>query len=306
MAIFGKKKNNNKNFVVIGISATNVFLVANDEKSKSDTLGLLFESRSAMDNSEKEKVIVELLTVAKVTKKTNVKVLLYKDLYNSIQIDKPNAPEEEISGAIQWAIKDFVQESVNNLAIDYIDMPKSPSYPNDKVLVVSVPKTLVKMIAKSVTQMAILDSITVEELAFAELYDENDEDPHLVLFQPNGSELMLITILKSRLFFSRVLRGFKDLGKYQKGSLDNEFLDNMSLDVQRSIDYIVGQLKLPTPKKLTLILDCPDVEKIADYMKTSFFLDVDNINEEIKHNSVVYAPLFAIKNGKINKNENKN
>lgn len=282
-----KKSAKKGNGIAIGVGPTVVYFVNKNAKE-------IFVRKDAPDNTERLKVISDYLDSVGATRSLRVTIVLLKGLYNVIQIDKPKVPDEEQASAIPWAIKDFVQDQVSNLAVDYIDMPKSPSYPNDKIMVVSVVKSLIKSLITLVESSATLDLITAEEVTLADLYSAEDEHPHLMLFQPNGYELTLVAIWHSRLFLTRTLRGYSDLPRYLPGAVSSEILDNMSLEMQRSIDYMVAQLKLPSPKLLTLALDCQDSQSIADYMSQTFSFTVNVIGEEVGKQSVAYLPLVAV------------
>lgn len=56
--------------------------------------------------------------------KSKVRVALAASLYQQIQIDKPAVPDAEMAGALPWAIKDFVNEPVLQLAMDYTNQIK--------------------------------------------------------------------------------------------------------------------------------------------------------------------------------------
>ncbi len=291
MLNFFKKSAKKSSGLAIGIGPTGVFFVNNSAKEK-------FVHKDAPDNAERLKVISEYLTNIGASRSTQVSVILLKGVYNVIQIDKPKVPDEELAAAIPWAIKDFVQEQVSNLAVDYIDMPKSPTYPNDKIMVVSSPKSVVKSIIDTISELATVALIDVEEVSLADLYDAEDEHPHLMLFLPNGYELSLIAIWHSRLYLARTLRGYSDLPRYLPGAISTDLLDNMSLEMQRSIDYMVAQLKMPSPKLLTLAIDCQDNQNIADYLSQTFSFNVNVISEEIEKQTVAYLPLVAVLNRK--------
>lgn len=284
---FGKKNVKDSNYVVVGFGATSVYFYTQKKDQE-------FIEKQVADATEYAKVVEDVFTSLNLSPRTKVKAVLLKGLYSPIQIDKPKAPDEELAGAVQWAIKDYVQDTVTNFAIDYIDMPKSPSYPNDKILVISAQKRIVKYVIDAIAPRANLLEISVEEVALADLYTEEDEQAHLILFQPNGYDLNLITIWHSRLFFSRSLRGFKDLYKYQKGSLDSEMFDSLSLELQRSLDYMVAQLKLPNPKLLTIALDCPDRDAIADYLATTYAFKTNLVTDLVGKNSVIYLSTVAL------------
>jgi MSHA biogenesis protein MshI len=273
--------------IAIGVGPSAVYFVNKNSKEG-------FVRKDALDNTERLKVISDYLSEIGASRSLRVSLVLLKGLYNVIQIDKPKVPDEELPSAIPWAIKDFVQDQVSNLAVDYIDMPKSPSYPNDKIMVVSAVKSLIRSLISTVEAQAVLDIITAEEITLADLYNADDEHPHLMLFQPNGYELSLVAIWHSRIFLTRTLRGYSDLPRYLPGAVSTEILDNMSLEMQRSIDYMVAQLKLPSPKLLTIALDCQDNQSIADYLSQTFSFTVNVIGEETGKQSMAYLPLVAV------------
>lgn len=288
--LFGSKKISEK--VIIGVGPSFVLFVSNLGKQR-------FVKKDVVDNSDRANAIKTYISEVALGKKIDVSVVFLNGMYREIQIDKPKVSEEELLGAIPWAIKDFVQESVNNLAIDYIDMPKSPTYPNDKIMAVAVNKELLKSIIDSIKGLGTISVITSENIAMIDLISNTDEDkPHLVLFQPNGYELSLLVVWHSRLFMIRNIRGFSDLPKYLLGALPVDVLDGLSLELQRSIDFMVSQLKIPQPQFLTVAIDSQERAKITDYLTQTFSLSANaSIDNDISV-SASFLPLVALLNKK--------
>lgn len=276
--------------VAVGIGPSAVYFVNTGAADPKDR----FVRKDAPDSAERLRAVGSYLSSLGAPRSLKVRVVLLKGMYNAIQIDKPKVPEEELGSAIPWAIKDFVQDQVSNLAVDYADMPKSPSYPNDKIMAVTAPKSFIRSLVEEVGRTSTLETIAAEELSLADLYDEADEHPHLMLFQPGGYELSLMAFWHSRLYLTRNLRGYSDLPRYLPGAISTDVLDNMSLEMQRSIDYTVAQLKMPSPKLLTLALDCQDSQSIADYLSQTFSFTVNVIREETGGQTMAFLPLAAV------------
>ena len=85
--------------------------------------------------------------------KSKVRVALAASLYQQIQIDKPAVPDAEMAGALPWAIKDFVNEPVLQLAMDYVDLPTPPAG-RPRINVICVPKSRVQQLADAVNGVA--------------------------------------------------------------------------------------------------------------------------------------------------------
>lgn len=290
--LFGSKKHSEK--AIIGISPSSVLFISSREQDQ-------FIKKDAADNAEKAAAIRECLESSGLGGKASVSVVFMNGLYREIQIDKPNVPEQELQGAVPWAIKDFVQESVNNLVVDYIDMPKAPTYPNEKIMAVAVSRDLIKTVAETVQSFGCVEIFTSENLALADLFipeTEDDDKPHLVLYQPDGYELTFLIIWHSRLYMVRNIRGFSDLPKYLSGALSLDVLENLSLEMQRSIDYVVSQLKIPQPHYITLAVDTQEREKITEYLTQTFLLSPYAGLERHYDKPAIYLPLLALLNNK--------
>ncbi len=122
--------------------------------------------------------------------KSRVRVALAAPLYQQIQIDKPAVPDAEMAGALPWAIKDYVNEPVLQLAMDYVDLPTPPAG-RPRINVICLPKSRVQQLAEAINGIATLQSIISDELALTSLY-EADATVRMLLWQPKGQDLQLL------------------------------------------------------------------------------------------------------------------
>lgn len=75
----------------------------------------------------------------------------------------------------------------------------------------------------------------------------------LLLHKVPGQELTVTFIHQQQWHFSRTIRGFQALDD-EHMPVDQFVFDNLLLELQRSIDYAVGQLKLNAPDNWYLAL----------------------------------------------------
>lgn len=124
--------------------------------------------REACDQSEWPKVIASLLDQAGGAG-AQVHVVLNPSLVTQLQIEKPAVPDNEMAGALPWAIKDLVSEPVNQLICDYVDMPFNPTA-KPRATVVCLLRSRVQAIADCINEKAhLLDITTEEEFALVDL-----------------------------------------------------------------------------------------------------------------------------------------
>lgn len=218
-----------------------------------------------------------------------VRVALAAGLYQQIQIDKPAVPEPEIIGALPWAIKDYVSEPVLQLALDYVDLPTAPAG-RPRINVIAVSKSRIQALADAVNGVAELVDITIDELALGRLFAQ-DHSVRLLLWQPAGQDLQLLVFQQGGLCFSRVLRGFKGLAAAEPDAMD---LDSLALEIQRSLDYLQGQLKLPECASLQLALSSPGLGALIRHLEQTFGFAVSAMANKAILSGIDYLPAYAL------------
>lgn len=221
--------------------------------------------------------------------KSKVRVALAASLYQQIQIDKPAVPDAEMAGALPWAIKDFVNEPVLQLAMDYVDLPTPPAG-RPRINVICVPKSRVQQLADAVNGVASLDAIISDELAMTALY-EADQTVRMLLWQPRGQELQLLVFHQGGLCFSRQLRGFASLTAAHEPHAD--LLDGLALETQRSLDYLAGQLKLPEPSQMQLAIASSSIGMLVRHLEQAFGFPVSAMANKAVLAGVEYLSAYG-------------
>ena len=177
-------------------------------------------------------------------------IALGRNWYQHTQLEKPNIPNEELAQALPWTMRDLVNEPIDTLLFDYIDLPPGPAG-QPRMAVYSSNKAQLAELVDAITPVCDIATIGVDELAMANLLAP--EQRGLLLHKVPGQELTLTFIHQRQWHFSRAIRGFQALDD-EHTPLDQFVFDNLLLELQRSIDYAVGQLKLNEPDHWYLAL----------------------------------------------------
>lgn len=189
-------------------------------------------------------------------------IVLSRDFYQTFTIEKPKAADNELMASLPFAIKDLVSESIFDLVVDYYDMPVQ-QHKGQQITAVCITKQRVISIRDMLFKQGIsIKEITIEELALTRLLG-NSSDVDILLSQQNN-ELVLTVAKQGQLYFSHHLRGFNELLALPLDAVDNPLLDTLSLELQRTLDYINSQLRITSIAHLYLAVVCPDLPELAE------------------------------------------
>ncbi|WP_392340304.1 biogenesis protein MshI [Moritella marina] len=243
---------------------------------------------SALVNTLGEMVVKHNLQTA------SCHVVLSNQMYQLLQIDKPNVPDNEIASSLPFIAKEFINEAIDSVVFDYFSVPNQ-----NKINLVYCPKSVVEIIVTAVQQAKLeLVSIGIEELATANLFathaGNDQKTTQMLIAQQDHQEINLTIIYDNQLYFSRRLRGFSRLRDLQENQLDSPLLDNFSLEIQRSADFVVSQLKLPEVKVINLALPSAILEPLIARLQLNFTTPVKPLTHAMITDNVDIGFLPAI------------
>ncbi|WP_299805409.1 MSHA biogenesis protein MshI [uncultured Shewanella sp.] len=194
-----------------------------------------------------------------------IQIVLASDFYQLLLVDKPNVQDEELNAALLWSVKDIVTQPVTDIHLDYFESSKQAS---NKVNVVVTEKSLLTALllaAKSEGFQTM--GVSIEEMAMSNLF--NDNQARLVLSHREGQELLLTVVRAGEVFMQRRLRGFQQLEKISAEDLAYGVADNLSLEIQRSMDYFESQLREAPVSSIELVID-GEREQLASLISANF------------------------------------
>ena len=215
--------------------------------------------------------------------------------YQLLHLDRPNVPQDEILKALEWPVKEMLNAN-ESYVCDYTEYPMQVSGQN-KIAVAAMAKSEVKKISEILFAAKLdLQSISVEEFALVALLP-NQSDPILSLSQESGEEIILNIVKDQKLYFSRRIKGFENLGSYSIRELEMGLVDNLCVQIQRSMDFFESQLRQAPVRQIVINLDTRLQAEVARLIEKTMDLKVGHFEPESmsgQGNSVQQASFTAL------------
>lgn len=211
-----------------------------------------------------------------------LQLMLASNFYQLVVADKPNVEESELNQALLWSVKDLVSEAVTNIQLDYFEATSVPGKLNVAVASKSFLGELAQACDENNMQIA---GISIEELALSNI-NVNDHMARLIMMHLPEQELLLTVVKDGELLMQRRVRGFSKLHLAQKMELSESVADNLSLEIQRSMDYFESQLRQAPVASIEVVMD-GEGQQLAQLLAANFNQKVT----EVTHTGV--AALMA-------------
>ncbi len=210
--------------------------------------------------------------------KYKIDIVMSAPLYKKFSLEKPDVPESEILQTLPWAAKDFVSQPVSELVFDYIDLP-TPAASKSRIQVYTIERQLMKLLARLFNELGLLQTVMPDETTWLDLLTPMAPG-QLLIYKRLAEDLELLAIFSESICFSRQFRGTAGLGEDQRPLSDLE-IEEMSVEIQRAMDYITSQLKLPDIKKIYLALHLADIEEISTRLKEFLAVETCILHDEL-------------------------
>ncbi|KDM92808.1 PilN domain-containing protein [Photobacterium galatheae] len=190
---------------------------------------------------------------------SRIRFVLGHGLYQSLTIDKPALPRQELASALPFLVKDLVSEPPANLVADGYDEPLK----NRLQVFVTERKQIQRLVLASLALGCEPELITADEVVLGELTDANQSQ--LVLHGRLQSGLQLTAFKQQIMCFQRQLRGFRQpLMGDETSSLQ---MDGLALELQRSLDFLSAQLRDMPIAQVLVSCDSEDDTLLADALR---------------------------------------
>jgi len=203
----------------------------------------------------------------------------------STQIEHEDLPASDVQAALPWQVKELISIPPQDMICDYIDMPLQPFGQTAKAQIVATSRQYLEKICAPFHQVdAELSHILTEQFAVAKLQLTQDA-AQLTFIQEPKREGMLLILKNQQICFARKIRGTDAILGMPLEQLQMGGTDNLSIEIQRSIDYYESQLKQPPIKDVFVALETEHASFIIDALnkslpvKTKLFPFDDIINQ---------------------------
>lgn len=198
----------------------------------------------------------------------SVNIVLGSHLYQSYQIENPNIPKDELSGALPFLVKDLISERVTDIVADGIETSggKLQVYLSQ----IATINTLIDILKPLSIQV---NAITPDELIWA--YSKPEQDGFMLLNHSRAADFKLLAFNEGRLHLNRSLRG---ISAPLTGDFANSLqLDSLALELQRSLDYLSAQLHGVNINHLYFRCDDEDDAQLAEELQNRLGVQVASL-----------------------------
>lgn len=241
-----RAKHNNRLVLTYALASGYVSLAiaefASDDSAHAPAL--IVSDHTEVKNGDWAAAIRELS--AKYTRYTKgnpmVVVVLAPSLYQSVQLERPNIPAEEITQALKYSLRDLVSLAPSDIVADYYDAPvQLPG--QDKINAIVADRKLLQPLLAEVHKISKnLLGIFSEEQAIAHMFSAQVE-PAVVAYQHDSEPALLQVYQQGIMQVNRVVRNLEQLSQLTPDEIDLGGASPLSVEVQRSADYFERQLR---------------------------------------------------------------
>jgi MSHA biogenesis protein MshI len=200
--------------------------------------------------------------------------------YQTLSVDAPNVPPDELKTAIRWRLKDMLDFHVDDATIDVLDIPVDKNAPgrNHSMYAIAARNQLIQQRQTIFEQAKIpLRVIDIPEMAqrnVSALLAPEGRGLAMLSFTEEGG--LLTVTYGGELYLSRRIDvPVSQLSQADEGQRNSCF-DRVTLELQRSLDHFDRQYHFITLSKLVL---SPMGEQtgLAAYLSSNLYLPVESL-----------------------------
>lgn len=194
--------------------------------------------------------------------------------YQLVLTEAPEVPPEELKAALRWRVKDLIDFHINDATLDVFDLPDTRGAAGREMYVVAArTRAVQERIERLETAGAGLEIIDIPELAqrnIALLLPQDAQGVAFLWLKAGGGNLTLTR--QGMLYLTRPLTIGTDM--LANAERRHAYLDQLVLEVQRSLDYYESHFRAPPIRHLVLAPLAGEVPELLEHLRGSLNLEV--------------------------------
>jgi MSHA biogenesis protein MshI len=270
---FLRKRQHSEVLLTISLHSESVGLAV--AKRKNDVIECIASDTQAVMAKNYPDAIQQLINkYARFSKGDPALVLvLGASLYQSVTLERPKLPAEEIAAGLRYSLRDLVNLAPHDIIADYYDLPvQLPG--QDKIVAVIADRQLLLPVLECVHKITTnLLAVTAEEQAVAQLFN-SQSDPAVVAYRAPGQVALMQVYREGVLQVNRTVRTLDSVSELSIEEINMGGLQPLSVEVQRSADYFERQLRQRPVKQVILAFRQSQKSAVAEQLTTDLGLDV--------------------------------
>lgn len=203
----------------------------------------------------------------------NINAIIPSNQYHLLAVDKPEVEQEDMASALRYSAKDDIPGELEQVVIDYFDIPALP-FGQSKVNLVAAKRNFIAGLVEQLTSDKLaINQILIEELSYKTLFEDSEEAVLLITHQA-GEELLLQIVKQGQVYFNRRIRGYNKINEFAELEIAHGVADNLSLEIQRSLDYFESQLRQAPVKRIYFAVQNANEDTLLEKVGANFPLPV--------------------------------
>ncbi|MDD1782195.1 MSHA biogenesis protein MshI [Enterovibrio sp. ZSDZ35] len=223
----------------------------------------LFHAETLSPGTEPWGAALKLLNAQNIDH-VSINLILGHGLYQTLLIDDPGLSDEDKRAALPFQIKDFIAESPADVLADGYASPITGRFH----VFVCNRNALVQFYTQLKKIHCVPSLVTVEDVVLRQ-WTKLDKT-EMVLSRDNQGAIQLAVFDKGKLCFQRQIRGLILDG----GTLQPLLIDDLALEIQRSLDYLRPQLKSSQVSGLVVSVEGVDDTELAFQLSSRLMVSV--------------------------------
>lgn len=175
--------------------------------------------------------------------------------YSLVQLEAPDLADDELREAMRWRVKDLIDFPVEEAVVDVFRLPASRRPGAPELLYVVVARASAVDALATLLQGAGLEILAIDivEMAIRNLclHHDHPDRPRAYLYLQPGQSVIEIADGPQVYLSRRILQDY-DAGA--DAELLHAQMENLALEVQRSLDYFESQYALGPAGRLSVIV----------------------------------------------------
>lgn len=202
--------------------------------------------------------------------------------YQLLLVEAPDVRPEELKAAVRWRVKDLIGFHIDDAVIDVFEIPgQSRSGQARMMYVVAARAGVIGQYVNNLDDSGMkLESIDIPELCLRNITALTDDDVQgtALLYFTASYGLMVLT-RQHTLYLARKLDiGADTLATAHRAGREDQYLESIVLEVQRSLDYYDSHFSQPPIASLLLAPSEIPLPFLQPYLADNLGLPVKNLD----------------------------
>jgi MSHA biogenesis protein MshI len=210
-------------------------------------------------------------------------IVLHPSMYKLFYVRRPDVDEADLSDAVKWQLKDQIDGSLSNVLVDCFSLPEDAFRGSDKmVYAVVAERSLVEEATRAALDARVdVKSVDICELAMRNIVNMLEADTKgagAALLHMRNSDGTINLSQGGDLYLTRQLESGLTMLEMADVTSQEEMLDELLLEIQRSLDYYDNQLRKGNIRNVVLGPTRLDSAVVGNHLKDRLGVDITVID----------------------------